>query len=121
MLNRFLKHMPSAAATQDSGGERKSEPTPTGGSLPSTKEHCLTQDRPGITTKWVFLILLWAGAVAQLLEGLPGVHKALGSIPAPHKPGGVVLTCNSSTKDIEAEAPDHPWLQRGFKATWPIN
>lgn len=90
-------HEVCSCHTQDTGGEMKSEPTPTGGSLPSTKEHCLTQDQPGITTKWVFLILSWVGAVASLLECLPDVHKALGSIPAPHRPDGVVLTCNSST------------------------
>lgn len=37
-------HTVCSCHTQDTGGEMKSEPTPTGGSLPSTKEHCLTQD-----------------------------------------------------------------------------
>lgn len=40
--------------------------------------------------------------VAQVVKGLPGIHKALSSVPAQHKPSMIVHTCNPSTWAVKA-------------------
>lgn len=40
--------------------------------------------------------------VAQLVEDLPSMHKAIGSIPVLHKPGMVEQACDLSTWEAEA-------------------
>lgn len=44
--------------------------------------------------------------VAEWVECLPGMHKALTSSPAPHKNGKVVHACNAHTWEVETGGPE---------------
>lgn len=57
--------------------------------------------------------------LAQLVECLPGMHKALGVASAPHKLGMAVYTCNPRTLARDAgksETYGHLWVHSVLRA-----
>lgn len=45
-----------------------------------------------------------AAGMAQLVEHLPGMHKALGFVLKSHKPSKEMNACDPSTQEVEADS-----------------
>jgi hypothetical protein len=45
-----------------------------------------------------------AAGMAQLVEHLPGMHKALGFVLKSHKPSKEINACDPSTQEVEADS-----------------